>query len=115
MIEDEVYRTSSQYRYWSYTRGSLASLRQATNDLASERVKEAIRRSQSNTHKARNGIGNGFGESEEGGQEHPTIETLTVQEELKIVRWGCSMIIEMGARMQPQIPPEVTVCSPTLA
>ncbi len=109
MLEDNVYRNSSQYRYWSYTWESLALMRQATNDLASERVKEAIKRSQS-AHKAENVVESDTMKTEEGGSAHPTIETLTVQEELKIVRWGCSMIIEMGARMQPQIPTEVTVC-----
>ena len=32
MIEDEAYRTSSQYRNWSYTRESLASLRQSRTE-----------------------------------------------------------------------------------
>jgi cyclin H len=44
MNEDERYRLSTQYRYWSYTPSSLASQRETTNRIATERVKAAILR-----------------------------------------------------------------------
>ncbi|RDW60100.1 hypothetical protein BP5796_11706 [Coleophoma crateriformis] len=42
MSEDERYRTSTQYRYWSYTPDSLAELRTTTNRIAADRVREAV-------------------------------------------------------------------------
>ncbi|OAX80866.1 hypothetical protein ACJ72_04794 [Emergomyces africanus] len=44
MLEDEIYRSSSQYRLWSFTEESLRSIRANTNAVASERVRVAIRR-----------------------------------------------------------------------
>ena len=38
------------------------------------------------------------------------IETLTVEEELQIIRWGCSKIVDMGQVMEPPIPMEIRVC-----
>lgn len=108
MLEDEGYRTSSQYRYWSYTRKNLASLRQETNDLASERVRAAITKSLS-AQKASKGVENIVRTNGEDGTGQNTIQTLTVPEELKIVRWGCGKIIEISKRMQPPVPAEVTV------
>jgi len=107
MYEDDAYRTSSQFRYWSYTKVQLAALRHKTNELASERVCAAIRRARaraSNESGAQNGV--------EGDHQHVkevNIETLTVEEELKIVRWGCTKIIEMGAAMEPPVPMEIRV------
>ena len=107
MIEDEIYRTSSQYRYWSYTRTSLAELRRTTNQLASDRVRAAVRRSRL----AKSGC-KGAEEGHSDGNEASTdaeIDTLTVDEELKIVRWGCSKIVEMGEVMTPRIPMNIVV------
>ncbi|KLJ05658.1 cyclin H, partial [Blastomyces silverae] len=44
MLEDDIYRASSQYRLWSFTEESLRSIRDNTNAVASERVRAAIRR-----------------------------------------------------------------------
>ena len=111
MIEDDIYRSSTQYRYWSYTREALASLRQSTNELASERVRAAFGR-----------IRNASKSSNEQESEHKPddahpgaqqsakdVETLTVDEELKVVHWGCSKIIETGKVMSPPIPMEIRV------
>ncbi|KMU79247.1 hypothetical protein CISG_07678 [Coccidioides immitis RMSCC 3703] len=46
MLEDDIYRTSTQYRLWSFTKESLNSIRENTNSLASVRVRDAIRRAQ---------------------------------------------------------------------
>ncbi|KIX09449.1 uncharacterized protein Z518_00529 [Rhinocladiella mackenziei CBS 650.93] len=108
MIEDDFYRTSSQYRYWSYTQESLARIRQNTNDLASERVRAAFRRA-----KSANVVQNGSNDDPANGggadaaDAEVDIQTLTVDEELKIVEWGCSKIIDMGEAMNPRIPSNV--------
>lgn len=92
MIEDDYYRTSTQYRYWSYTAPELAHLRQTTNDLASTRVRHAIQRA------------NGSSAST------TPILTLTVTEELQIITWGCQKIHEIGLALKPHaIPSEHTI------
>ena len=108
MIEDEVYRTSSQYRYWSYTHEELASLRQTTNDLASERVTTAIKRVR-HAKALHDDAENGIEKKDQGDLDHTAIDTLTVQEELKIVSWFSSKIIEIGGAMEPPIPMEIRV------
>jgi cyclin H len=111
MIEDEIYRSSTQYRYWSYTREALASLRQSTNELASERVRAAFGRirienkaqyGEEKEHAPRN-------EAVQPQQPAKEIETLKVEEELKVVHWGCRKIIETGKVMSPPIPMEIRV------
>ncbi|KMQ46659.1 hypothetical protein HL42_2649 [Trichophyton rubrum] len=44
MLEDDIYRTSTQFRLWSFTEDSLRSIRANTNAVASERVRAAVRR-----------------------------------------------------------------------
>ncbi len=111
MIEDDIYRSSTQYRCWSYTNEALASLRRSTNELASERVRAAFGRLRS-AKKAQNGpeseqrTGN---ENAEAQQPAKDVETLTVEEELKLIHWGCSKIIETGKVMTPPIPMEIRV------
>ena len=100
MIEDDIYETSSQFRYWSYTRETLSGLRKTTNQLAAERVKDAFRRSRA---------GQPANDSSKASTDID-IDTLTVDEELRIIRWGCSKIIEMGEAMTPKIPMNVVVC-----
>lgn len=112
MIEDEAYRASSQYRYWSYTKESLARIRQNTNKLASERVKAAFHRAHA-AHSARHGdSANTEGAGDVDAMDVDVdidVETLTVGEELKIVEWGCSKIMDMGEAMNPRIPSHIVV------
>lgn len=113
MIEDDIYRSSTQYRFWSYTPEALASLRQSTNELASERVRAAFGRIR-NGGKARNGGDpepNSATEHADTQQPPKDIDTLNVEEELKVVHWGCSKIIETGKVMNPPIPMEIRVRS----
>lgn len=113
MIEDEIYRTSSQYRLWSYTRESLSRIRQETNDLASEKVRAAFRRARATQNGTSSGHDGGRDNSNGAGPEAANVEidTLTVDEELKIVEWGCNKIVEMGEAMNPRIPSHVVVSS----
>jgi len=108
MIEDDAYRASSQYRYWSYTSETLASLRQDTNRLASERVRAAIRRAR-DAKKPNDATENSVGDNNQPNSDNASIDTLTVQEELKIVSWFSSKIIEVGGAMEPPIPMEIRV------
>lgn len=75
LTEDDIYRTSTQYRLWSFTHGSLATLRSATNDSATRSVRAAIQSSR---------VSNGV---------EPTVEKkvdcLTVEEEQKLVGFYC--------------------------
>jgi cyclin H len=89
MIEDDIYRTSTQYRYWSFTPAQLSHLRQTTNDLASARVRHALARAH-------------------GPSSNTSIETLTVSEELAIIAWGCEKILEIGASIKPvEVPMDI--------
>ncbi|KAF2086910.1 cyclin-like protein [Saccharata proteae CBS 121410] len=44
LSEDEIYRTSTQFRAWSFTPEKLRSIRENTNKLAAERVSQSIAR-----------------------------------------------------------------------
>lgn len=99
MIEDDGYRSSSQYRLWSYTTAQLESVRTTTNSLAADKVRAAFQRARFDA--------NGYHDD----QPEIDIETLTIAEELEIIKWGCQKIIEMGASMEPvPFPTHVVVC-----
>ncbi|KAF7845991.1 hypothetical protein BT93_L5691 [Corymbia citriodora subsp. variegata] len=87
MLEDDTYRASSQYRHWSFTTAQLQETRTKTNQFAVERVQAAFQRVHSN--------GNHENENDK-----PPIDTLTVDEELAIIRWGCGMIIKIAETME---------------
>ena len=124
MIEDDAYRASSQYRYWSYTKESLSRIRHNTNDLASERVRAAFRRAQTAAKTSRNGTTDSNTDADANvdnektqlspdvGEDLVEIQTLTVDEELKIVEWGCQKIMDMGEAMNPRIPTAIVVRCP---
>lgn len=100
MTEDDIYRTSTQYRLWSFTPESLASLRSTTNSLAADRVRAAIKRlrqSQSSGTGGPTAAGNG-GESEqvEQAQEQSVVDCLSVEEEKKLVGYYCSRAMELA-------------------
>lgn len=73
MTEDEIYRTSTQYRLWSFTPESLASLRATTNAAASDGVRTAFQNSKSSANSGEDG----------------EIDCLNVVEEQKIVSYYC--------------------------
>lgn len=107
MHEDDIYRSSTQYRVWSYTPSGLANLRSTTNAHAAEKVRAAIKRTRA-SQEAQNGnqrssTTDGKAESDD------NVKCLTVEEELKIVRWGCGKIMEIGEIMEPPIPIEIRV------
>ncbi|KAL4870601.1 hypothetical protein BDV12DRAFT_165876 [Aspergillus spectabilis] len=108
MIEDDFYRTSSQFRLWSFTDDSLRSVRQNTNSLASERVRVALRRARETRHSANSSAAgtpnqNGSeGDSKPG--EEADIECLTPEEEQDLVRYYCEQIVQLGESYKPPMP-----------
>ena len=95
LTEDGIYRTSTQYRLWSFTGESLASLRSTTNSLAIESVRAAIRSSQ---------LSNGREETTE-----KDVECLTVAEEQRLVEFFC--VRAMGLADFCEFPTNVKVRS----
>jgi len=98
MSEDERYRTSTQYRLWSYTPQSLLAQRSSTNRIAADRVREAVRRarqaqnvSSADTSEAENGVA-GMPEGE--------VDCLTVDEELKLVAFYCRQTLQLGDHLK---------------
>lgn len=91
MTEDEVFRTTTQYRLWSYTLETLATLRVTTNSRAAARVRDALRRIPS--HKENSAI-----RLEQNGSTEPTsqVNCLTVEEEQKLVGFYCVKAMEFA-------------------
>lgn len=86
MTEDDIYRTSTQYRLWSFTRESLATLRSTTNASAADGVRAAIQ--SQHTGQARSDT------AKEGSNDKPAdsvkeVDCLTVEEEQKLVGFYC--------------------------
>ena len=99
MIEDETYRTSTQYRLWSFTHTQLAEQRRRTNHLAADKVRAQFRRSRQ-PHSAQNGA------QGQNGTSAPVDETanpteieqaiLTPEDELKLVNWGVRKVQDIS-------------------
>ncbi|KAL4946300.1 hypothetical protein BDV06DRAFT_136169 [Aspergillus oleicola] len=108
MIEDDFYRTSSQFRLWSFTQESLRSVRQNTNNLASDRVRGALRRAREARQSANSSATstpnpNGSDADSRPGEEKD-IECLTPEEEQDFVRYFCEQIIQLGESYKPPLP-----------
>ena len=86
MTEDDIYRTSTQYRLWSFTRESLASLRSITNASAADGVRAAIQ----SQHTARAGFDTASQETNDNiSDSAKEVDCLTVEEEQKLVGFYC--------------------------
>lgn len=86
MTEDDIYRTSTQYRLWSFTRESLASLRSTTNASAADGVRAAIQNQRTGRV--------GSVTTKEGSDDKPSdpakeVDCLTVEEEQRLVGFYC--------------------------
>lgn len=112
MIEDDIYRSSSQYRLWSYTESSLQALRAKTNAVATERVRAALRRSRE-THQSAASSAAGTpqpGSDVDGrGEEEKEIDCLSPEEDLILVRYYCEQTLELGDQYKPSMPTMVRV------
>ena len=111
MIEDEFYRTSSQYRMWSFTEDSLRSLRVTTNALASDRVRAAIRRARDGQQTANSATStpNLTGSDTDTKRDETSVDCLTPEEEEDLVRYYCEQTVELGERYEPPLPTIVRV------
>jgi cyclin H len=109
MSEDERYRTSTQFRLWSFTPSSLHAIRETTNLNAANRVRAAVQRlrearaaSSAETSEAENGRAvSAVPEGE--------VDCLTVEEELKLVAFYCRQTIQLGDHLK--VPTDVKVCA----
>ncbi|KAK3077252.1 hypothetical protein LTS18_010818, partial [Coniosporium uncinatum] len=120
LTEDDIYRSSTQYRFWSFTPEKLASLRGSTNGIATERVKAAVKRSRearkqlssednsaATSDVEANGGKNGAVTAEGGSVLPKEIDCLTVEEEQKLVEYYCSACLGMGQKKPLQLPVSV--------
>ncbi|KAH4068051.1 hypothetical protein HBI56_114320 [Parastagonospora nodorum] len=115
LSEDDLYRTSTQYRAWSFTKQQLAAQRLKTNLQATERVKanvarqRAQRAQQTETDSIGSGVENGSGATTplpDRGSDVKEVDCLTADEELAIVDEFCERALQLGAHCQ--FPIEVT-------
>jgi len=113
MSEDERYRTSTQYRLWSFSPSSLRSLRETTNRIAADRVREAVRRAREAQAQAQAISSNENSEAENGKSASDAlpegeVDCLTAEEELKLLRHYCRQTIQLSDHLQ--VPLDVKVC-----
>ena len=78
LTEDDIYRTSSQFRVWSFSPEALAARRTQTHEIAIERIE---RQRNKGALSDQNG--------QQGGEK---LNYLTEQEELRLVQKYCDMI-----------------------
>ncbi|GFN20325.1 TFIIH complex kinase subunit CCL1 [Aspergillus tubingensis] len=107
MIEDEIYRSSSQFRLWSFTEASLKQLRATTNSVASDRVRAALRRAQDARRSATSsttGTPAPGSDAENKAAEDKQIECLTPEEEQQVVDYYSEQIIQLGENYKPPLP-----------
>jgi cyclin H len=112
MIEDDIYRTSSQFRLWSYTEQSLQSVRATTNAVASDRVRTALRRTreaQQSATPSATGTPQPASDAESKTSDEKPIDCLTPEEELVFVRYYCESLLELGDEYKPPLPTTVRV------
>jgi cyclin H len=131
MTEDELYRTSTQYRLWSFTPEKLSSLRANTNAVAAEHVKAAIKRrkeaqsqlssrdvsatpSAATSDAENNGVSNGAGGPVGIPKIDKEVECLTAEEEKKLIDYYCSNCLQMGLGAPLKLPIYVMVCGTQL-
>lgn len=115
VTEDDLYRQSTQFKYWSFTSAQLAAQRIKTNIQATERVKANVARQraqrlqQAETDSLSSGVENGSGANTplpDRGSDVKEVECLTADEELMIVDEFCERTLALGAHCN--FPTEIT-------
>ena len=101
MSEDERYRTSTQFRDWSFTPSSLLARRIQTNQNSASRVHSAVHRIRE--ARARSGNAGDEGIIVPEGE----VECLTVEEERKLVAFYCRQALDLGDHLE--MPTDVKV------
>ena len=84
--EDDIYRTSTQYRLWSFSPEQLAARRKKTHNLAVEQARQYAGRT--NEH-PQNGTSNG-----------DSVEHLTEEEESRLIQRYCDLIRTTSDHLQ---------------
>ncbi|KAK2734443.1 hypothetical protein FQN57_001678 [Myotisia sp. PD_48] len=106
MLEDDIYKTSTQYRLWSFTEDSLRSIRANTNNAASQRVRAAVQRAR-DARERQSGENTPNPTDGEAGTPSPIpmaeIECLTPDEEYELVRYYCEKAMELGDEYKPAL------------
>ncbi|GAB7322983.1 hypothetical protein MBLNU13_g05513t1 [Cladosporium sp. NU13] len=82
LTEDDIYRTSSQFRIWSFSPESLAARRAKTHEIAIERIERQRNK----------GASDALGGDQNGQQGGERLDYLTEHEELRLVQKYCDMI-----------------------
>ena len=95
MSEDERYRTSTQFRLWSFTQASLLAQRSQTNRNAASRVRAAVNRIRETRAHSTDAP-----EFENGDPKtvlpEGEIDCLTVEEEQKLIAFYCRQALDLG-------------------
>lgn len=115
MIEDEIYKTSTQFRIWSYTKESLKSLRANTNAAACERLRAAQSRAREAPRSATPSTSGNLtpnpsdGDSKVEAALGKDVDCLSAEDELMFVRYYCEQALELGDNYKPALPTMVRV------
>ncbi|KAH8702458.1 putative cyclin Ccl1 [Talaromyces proteolyticus] len=110
MIEDEIYRSSTQFRIWSFTPDGLSSLRSDTNAVACERLRAAQQRARevprSDTPSTTGNLtpNPSDGEAKWEAALERDVDCVTPEEELTFVRYFCEQALELGDKYKPALP-----------
>lgn len=110
LTEDDLYRSSTQFRNWSFTASQLAAQRLKINVQATERVKANVARlraQRGNDAVDNDAVGSGMDKENGSGtsgantpdarmQTVTEINCLTADEELKIINEFCERAIALG-------------------
>lgn len=111
VTEDDRYRSSTQFRLWSFSPASLLALRNSTNQLAADRVREAVRRARE-AHSSAD-VSDADPESKSRAAStlpEGEVDCLTVEEELKLIVFYCRQTLQLGKHLN--LPTDVNVhCS----
>ncbi|KAF2847329.1 cyclin-like protein [Plenodomus tracheiphilus IPT5] len=101
VTEDSLFRSSTQFKHWSFTKPQLDAQRRTTNVLATERVKANVARLRAQRAESDgpiSGVETGSGTSTPNPGAAPTsdLACLTAEEELKIVDDFCERAVKLG-------------------
>lgn len=105
MNEDARYRSSTQYRFWSFTKSALAAQRETTNRIATDRVKAAFARARD--HSGSSTPSDGLMGGKDTGSDD--VQCLTPEEESRLLVFYCRQALALGDHLK--VPTDVKVWS----
>ena len=93
LTEDDIYRSSTQFKLWAFTPEALVSMRASTNALAADGVKAAI----AGLHKTPNADPEArMDYSPRDSEINVDVDCLTVEEEQKLVGFYCVKAMQLS-------------------